>query len=154
MLSGNFKVGQDSHNPQQTKVLARDIDSRILTNIYAYIMRAFPRDGFIHMSRHLVAKTRRERLSIDFGAIRDTIWGGASNVIEVSRLDRWRTTHMRVLMRDYGIRRQVRIDGRITACNACFVLDLTTQELVTFYWNEATDRHATLNPYHYERVES
>ena len=37
------------------------------------------------------------------------------------------------------------IDGEIKKCNLCFVIDFNCGEIVTAYWNEATDLHKTLD---------
>ena len=37
------------------------------------------------------------------------------------------------------------LHGEIKKCNLCFVIDFNCGEIVTAYWNEATDLHETLD---------
>lgn len=143
MLNGNFKIGTDRSNKNQVKRMANQFGDEFISAKAADLVELV-HSGNIKYSRHLVKKMRRENLNVPTIVIAKTIAHAKTSFIEFSYL-RGNCKWHRALLRDYSTVENVMIDGEIKKCNLCFVIDFNCGEIVTAYWNEATDLHETLD---------
>lgn len=143
MLNGNFKIGTDRSNKNQVKRMANQFGDEFISAKAADLVELV-HSGNIKYSRHLVKKMRRENLNVPTIVIAKTIAHAKTSFIEFSYL-RGNCKWHRALLRDYSTVENVMIDGEIKKCNLCFVIDFNCGEIVTAYWNEATDLHKTLD---------
>lgn len=143
MLNGNFKIGTDRSNRNQIKRMANQFGDEFISAKAADLVELV-HSGNIKYSRHLVKKMRRENLNVPTIVIAKTIAHAKTSFIEFSYLCGNCKWH-RALLRDYTTVEDVMIDGEIKKCNLCFVIDFNCGEIVTAYWNEATDLHKTLD---------
>lgn len=149
MLNGNFKIGTDRSNKNQVKRMANQFGDEFISAKAADLVELV-HSGNIKYSRHLVKKMRRENLNVPTIVIAKTIAHAKTSFIEFSYL-RGNCKWHRALLRDYTTVEDVMIDGEIKKCNLCFVIDFNCGEIVTAYWNEATDLHETLDMRKYAR---
>lgn len=143
MLNGNFKIGTDRSNRNQIKRMANRFGDEFISAKAADLVELV-HSGNIKYSRHLVKKMRHENLNVPTIVIAKTIAHAKTSFIEFSYL-RGNCKWHRALLRDYTTVEDVMIDGEIKKCNLCFVIDFNCGEIVTAYWNEATDLHETLD---------
>lgn len=143
MLNGNFKIGTDRSNRNQIKRMANQFGDEFISTKAADLVELV-HSGNIKYSRHLVKKMRRENLNVPTIVIAKTIAHAKTSFIEFSYF-RGNCKWHRALLRDYTTVEDVMIDGEIKKCNLCFVIDFNCGEIVTAYWNEATDLHETLD---------
>lgn len=149
MLNGNFKIGTDRSNKNQVKRMANRFGDEFISAKAAELVELV-HSGNIRYSRHLAKKMRRENLNVPTIVIAKTIAHAKTSFIEFSYL-RGNCKWHRALLRDYTTVEDVMIDGEIKKCNLCFVIDFNCGEIVTAYWNEATDLHETLDIRKYVR---
>lgn len=151
MLRATFKTGQVSRTAGQRKWLAAQMSREERERLADTYDESVVRSGKkVFMSRHLKDKIARGELSVPQDVVEETLATFSESFIEYNVTERNGRESRRVLLRNYGVVREVRVKGRTCPANLCIVIDMDSCCMVTAYWNALNDRHATLNSNRYE----
>ena len=153
MLHATFKTGQVSRTAGQRKWLAAQMDQDERERLADTYDESVVRSGKkVFMSRHLKDKIARGELSVPQDVVEETLATFSESFIEYSVTERGGRESRRVLLRNYGVVRDVNVRGGTCPANLCIVIDIDSCCMITAYWNALHDRHATLNSGRYEKA--
>lgn len=145
MQYGTFKHGQDRSNKRQSRWMFDELSQAKQEILLARLASL----GYLRKTNHLLHKERDENFCLTNNMIRHALMHGS--LIEYSNV-RYDTLCERVLIRDNSRAYQVVVNGIMTLCNICFVVDLTKSAIITAYWNAVDDNHSTLNRKKYRKA--
>lgn len=139
---GSFKNGEVSVTDGQIKKHREQMTSAEIEHVLSSV-RNLPR---LRLSRHLKEKMESERLTIDPKMMGRLLRNPkVENLVEYnSTPDREGKRHGRVLLRTTETT-TVTVKGRREVCNLCFVVQPDTKQIITAYWNRASDQHKTVD---------
>lgn len=136
---GEIKKGETSITRNQVKKHRSQLSSKELDSLVFEIRRI----SRITLSRHLKEKDIRISMGILYKTMRSSDL--KNQIIEVNKLFGNARNSRRVLIRS-NYNQPVYIKGKGTMlCNLCFVIDLTSFEVVTAYYNQKEDNHQDIN---------
>lgn len=157
MYNGTTQKGLEVHTKNQTKKHISQMTEKekeaIQNRIYSLPL------SYLRYSRHALLKANT---SFGFRIIKECLENKniTENMVEfnINRDDRGILKDCRVLIRDnrkYLVKMTDCISGNTENKYAqlCFVYSLVYNKIITVYWNEADDRHDTINWYRYKNID-
>lgn len=145
-----FMVGKVTTNHRQVKkhYIQMTNDEKIIVK---GIAKEYLGNGKLTISEHLQRKMCNGVVNVQNKSINLFREKMNFDVIEFSKLPTEFRTNYRVLIRARYNEDVLCGNGVTEKCNLCLVLDLTSDTIVTAYWNKISDNHSTVNMNKYNK---
>lgn len=139
---GKFKNGQVSKTLMQMK---KHI-SQMSNKEQQHLMKEVRHLNRLKLSNHVTKKVKHDGLDFQPVAIVAVLKGlTPDNIVEYNVTLRTNGQKSERLLLRSSEEYPVMIEGKSVVCNLCFSLDITSGDIVTVYWNQATDTHDNID---------
>lgn len=142
MNTGITKRGYVSRTAGQDKMHVSTMTIDEVNMIHEYLLTS-AKNSKPSLTYHLAQKIVSGEIKFTEAQLVETL-ANASNLVEFnSQVDSIRGLYRSA--KDY----EVLLDGKLQLANLCIVINLDTLEVITAYYNKASDSHDTINPDRY-----